>query len=118
MANTKRGAYNIFVNDHIDLLKSEVSVKLCHNVGMNGAVLFGIREYLNALESKLESEKPWHLSSEGLMAGNASKSNPSTPTPTFQPASSVGHPDLNTVVEETDGTEMDDISDQMGTGKP
>ncbi len=100
LQNLKKPGYNIFLNDHVDALKRELLVKLCHNVGMNGNVLFGIREYLRCLENKLEAEKPWHLNSDQMSNISGSKSNPSTPTPQLQPMSSIGHPDLNTIVEE------------------
>eukprot|EP00484_Ammonia_sp_Unknown_P000319 CAMPEP_0197023188 /NCGR_PEP_ID=MMETSP1384-20130603/3970_1 /TAXON_ID=29189 /ORGANISM="Ammonia sp." /LENGTH=980 /DNA_ID=CAMNT_0042451377 /DNA_START=12 /DNA_END=2954 /DNA_ORIENTATION=- len=108
--NIKSPTYNIFMTDIVDGLQSQILIKLCHSVGMNGEILLSLRDYLSKLESKLESEKPWHLNTEQLNETN--KSNPSTPTPQLKPMSSMGHLDLNPIVEEQED-DMIDIKDVM-----
>jgi len=98
----------------VDSLKGDIVVKLVHSVGIGGDVLFAVRGYIQKLEKQLESEKPWHLSSDHLNQLN--KSNPSTPTPQLGPTASFSHPDLNTIVEEAeDGDNIEtDTLDTIG----
>jgi len=103
--NLKRPAYNIFMTDIVDDLRQQILVKLCHSLGMNGTVLMRLRDYLRTLETKLEAERPWHLNSDQMQV--ASNSNPSTPTPQLKPMSSIGHLDLNPIVEEQEDDMID-----------